>query len=110
MFLKSLEDSFTVADGVQPMVSCSCLTQGTGPGMVSVVLKTQSNGENCLNWNYSLATTDRAEDTMEAAVPAGNATEGKIEHQSRWEFDCCCESLMETLKGQVSRTNNKDTT
>lgn len=59
--------------------------------MVGVVIETQSRGENCLNWNYSLAATDRAEDTMDAAVPARKTVEGKMRHQSRPGTDCCRE-------------------
>lgn len=59
--------------------------------MVGVVIETQSRGENCLNWNYSVAATDRAADTMDAAVPARKAVEGKLGHQSRPGTDSCRE-------------------
>lgn len=59
--------------------------------MVGVVIETQSRGENCLNWNYSVATTDKAVYTMDAAVPARKAVEGKLGHQSRPGTDSCRE-------------------
>lgn len=68
--------------------------------MVGVVIETQSRGENCLNWNYSLAATDRAVDTMNAAVPARKAVEGKLGHQNRPGTDCCHEEgQLQEFKG-----------
>lgn len=56
----SSEDSKATVDGHQPVTSCGCLTQTTGPGM-SVVIATHSSGERCLNWNESLTITNRSE-------------------------------------------------